>query len=64
MMRPPFRLGSVVALVMLAGVVTPAAAQQDAGNIGTKLMADAAVKAAVDAIKAAEPQTIEDQVRL
>ena len=64
MMRPPFRLGSVVALVLLAGVVTPAAAQQDAGNIGTKLMADAAVKAAVDAIKAAEPLTIEDQVRL
>jgi acetylornithine deacetylase/succinyl-diaminopimelate desuccinylase-like protein len=39
-------------------------AQQDAVNIGAKLMADAAVKAAVDAIKASENQTIEDQVRL
>lgn len=49
---------------MLAGVFTPAAAQQDAANIGTKLMTDAAVKAAVEAIKAGEPQTIEDQIRL
>jgi acetylornithine deacetylase/succinyl-diaminopimelate desuccinylase-like protein len=39
-------------------------AQQDAANIGAKLMADAAVKAAVDAIKASENQTIEDQIRL
>jgi tripeptide aminopeptidase len=41
-----------------------ALAQQDAANIGSKLMADAAIKAAVEAIKAAEPQTIEDQIRL
>ncbi len=41
-----------------------AEAQQDAANIGPRLMGDAAIKAAVDAIKASEPQTIEDQVRL
>ena len=41
-----------------------ALAQQDAANIGAKLMADGAVKAAVEAIKASEPQTIEDQIRL
>ena len=50
--------------MLLAGVVTPAVAQQDAANIGTKLMADVAVKAALEMIRAAEPQTIEDQVRL
>ena len=39
-------------------------AQQDAANVGGRLMNDAAIKAAVEAIKASEPQTIEDQVRL
>lgn len=39
-------------------------AQQDAGNIGARLLNDAAVKTALEAIRAAEPQTIEDQVRL
>jgi acetylornithine deacetylase/succinyl-diaminopimelate desuccinylase-like protein len=42
----------------------PAAAQQDAGNLGARLLADPAVKAAVEAIRAGEPQTIEDQVRI
>ncbi len=46
------------------GTVVPAAAQQDAANVGTKLLNDPAIKAAVEAIKTAEPQTIEDQVRL
>ena len=50
--------------MLLAGVVTPAVAQQDAANIGTKLMADVAVKAALEMIRAAEPQTSEDQIRL
>ena len=43
---------------------SPSFAQQDATNLGTKLLTDAAIKGAVEAIKAAEPQTIEDQVRL
>lgn len=55
------RLAATVGLALLAA---PAWAQQDAANLGTKLLADPAVKAAVDAIRAAEPQTIEDQVRL
>jgi tripeptide aminopeptidase len=44
--------------------VSAAFAQQDAANIGAKLMADSAIKAAVEAIKASENQTIEDQIRL
>jgi acetylornithine deacetylase/succinyl-diaminopimelate desuccinylase-like protein len=47
---------------MLVGAA--AFAQQDAANIGARLLADPAIKAAVEAIRAAEPQTIEDQVRL
>lgn len=50
--------------MMLALLPRAAAAQQDAATIGAKLMADAAVKAALEAIRAAEPQTLEDQVRL
>ena len=42
----------------------PALAQQDAANIGARLLADSAVKASVEAIRAAEPQTIEDQIRI
>jgi tripeptide aminopeptidase len=41
-----------------------ASAQQDAVNIGARLTQDAAIKSALDAIQAAEPQTIEDQVHL
>jgi acetylornithine deacetylase/succinyl-diaminopimelate desuccinylase-like protein len=41
-----------------------AAAQQDAANLGTKLVADPAIKAAIEAIRTAEPQTIEDQIRI
>jgi tripeptide aminopeptidase len=55
------RLILAVSVTLLAA---PVSAQQDAANIGTKLLADPAIKAAVDAIRAAEPQTIEDQVRL
>ena len=47
-----------------AVVPTAAVAQQDAATIGAKLMNDAAVKAAIEMIRAAEPQTIETQVRL
>lgn len=51
-------------LVFAVGTASAALAQQDPGNIGTKLLADPATKAAVEAIKASEPQTIEDQIRL
>jgi acetylornithine deacetylase/succinyl-diaminopimelate desuccinylase-like protein len=55
-----------LALVLVAFVPPPplALAQDGAATIGATLLADPAVKAAVDAIRAAEPQTIEDQVRL
>lgn len=64
MTRRSLSLGPVFALVMTAGFSGTAAAQQDAANLGTKLMADATVKAAVEMIRAAEPQTIEDQIRV
>jgi acetylornithine deacetylase/succinyl-diaminopimelate desuccinylase-like protein len=41
-----------------------AAAQQDAATLGARLIADPAIKSALDAIAAAEPQTIEDQIRI
>jgi tripeptide aminopeptidase len=51
-------------VVLTLATAATALAQQDAQNIGAKLMADPAIKAAVEAIRAAEPQTIEDQVRI
>jgi acetylornithine deacetylase/succinyl-diaminopimelate desuccinylase-like protein len=55
-------LGNVmVALLLGAGT---AVAQQDAANIGARLLQDAGVKAAIEGLRASEPQTIEDQIRL
>jgi tripeptide aminopeptidase len=50
------------ACVMLAAGA--AHAQQDAANVGARLLQDAAVKAALDALRANEPRTIEDQIRI
>ena len=57
------RSGFVV-LITLLFVTTAAEAQQDAANIGARLLQDKAIQAALDAIKTAEPQTIEDQIRV
>ncbi len=54
----------VILAVSLALFASAAWAQQDAATLGTRLLADPAIKAAVEAIRAAEPQTIDDQVRL
>ena len=53
-------------IVALALVVAPAVAfaQQDAANIGAKLIADPAVKASLESIKNSELQTLDDQVRI
>jgi acetylornithine deacetylase/succinyl-diaminopimelate desuccinylase-like protein len=62
MTRTVIRLSAcLIALALPAG---SAAAQTDAVNLGTRLLQDATLKSALDAIKAAEPQTIEDQIRL
>jgi tripeptide aminopeptidase len=53
---------SVVLAIVL--VNAQAFAQQDAANIGAKLTADAAIKTALEWIRNAEPQTIDDQIRL
>jgi tripeptide aminopeptidase len=58
------RVLSMAFVVLTVATAAPALAQQDAQEIGAKLMADPAIKAAVDAIRVAEPQTIEDQVRI
>jgi len=63
MIRRFLHSGSFLVCAFVAGI-QPASAQQDAANLGTRLMADAVVKTAVDAVTAAEPQTLEDQVRL
>lgn len=46
--------------------LTPPAAlaQTDATALGPRLMADAAIARALDAVKAAEPQTLDDQARI
>src|SRR5688500_17990585 len=57
------RLGPVIAfwIVFVAGGVS---AQQDAPQLGERLLQDASIKAAIEAVRASEPQTIEDQIRL
>jgi tripeptide aminopeptidase len=57
------RTGSFVTLCVLA-VAHAAGAQQRASDLGPALLQMPAVRAAVEAAKAVEPQTIEDQVRL
>jgi tripeptide aminopeptidase len=59
MRRPAFFV--IPAVVLLT---SSAAAQDGAADIGGRLMQDAAVKAAIQAAKDDEGQTIEDQVRL
>ena len=55
----------VVLGLALAGLASAAAlAQQPPSDIGATLMADAAVKQALDAVRRNEPQIIEEQVRL
>jgi acetylornithine deacetylase/succinyl-diaminopimelate desuccinylase-like protein len=51
-------------IVVLGLGWSPAFAQQNAAEIGARLVQDAAVKAALEAVRAAEPQTIEDQIRI
>ena len=51
-------------VLALSGDVTTAGAQQDATSVGARLAQDAAVKAALEIVRNAEPQLIEEQVRL
>ena len=52
---------ATIAIILISGA---AYAQQDAANVGARLLKDAAIKAAVEGLRASEPQTIEDQIRL
>jgi tripeptide aminopeptidase len=53
-----------VALVAIAFLPLAAAAQNNAAELGARLLQDTGIKNAVAAIRAAEPGTLEDQVRL
>jgi tripeptide aminopeptidase len=53
-----------MAVTTLLGWAAPALAQQNANAAGDRLIADASIKAALESIRAAEPKTIEDQIRL
>lgn len=67
-MAPMELLVNVSRLVLLSSMLfvsaRQAAAQENAADIGNRLLQDARVKAAIDSIRAAEPQTIETQIRL
>ena len=54
----------LLAFIALTLLPLGAAAQNNAADLGTRLLQDSAIKNAVAAIRAAEPQTLEDQVRL
>jgi len=58
------RHASLCAATLVLMSMAPTAAQQDAAQLGARLLQDAAVKGAVDGVRAAEAQTLEDQVRL
>jgi tripeptide aminopeptidase len=60
-----FSVRAINFLMMLAMVVaTSRVSAQEGPDVGARLMQDDAVRAAVDAARADEPRTIDDQVRL
>lgn len=63
-MSSPRSAHLVVVLVALAAAPSLVAAQEGAADVGTRLLADATVRAALDAAKAGEPQLLDDQARI
>jgi tripeptide aminopeptidase len=57
------RVGTFLALALIL-TASSVSAQQDAATIGTRLLQDAAIKAALEGLRTSEPQTIEDQIRV
>jgi len=55
------RLGVVLVSLAAASSIV---AQEGASDVGTRLLADPAVRAALDAAKAGEPQLLHDQARI
>jgi acetylornithine deacetylase/succinyl-diaminopimelate desuccinylase-like protein len=54
-------------VVLVTGIIGSGAVahgQQDPANVGPRLLQDAAIKAAIDGLRTAEPQTLEDQIRI
>jgi tripeptide aminopeptidase len=58
-----YELGRLTGLIVLAAVITAATMVQERPDAASSLLKDASVKAALDAAKAGEAQTIEDQIR-
>jgi tripeptide aminopeptidase len=56
-------LGRLTGLIVWAAVITAATMAQERPDAASSLLKDASVKAALDAAKAGEGQTIEDQIR-
>jgi tripeptide aminopeptidase len=54
----------ILLLVAWVSAAGQAEAQQDAANVGARLMQDAAIKAALEGLQASEKQTLEDQIRI
>ncbi|MGE3276277.1 MAG: M20/M25/M40 family metallo-hydrolase [Vicinamibacterales bacterium] len=54
---------ALLAAGLALAVSAPAAAQDNATNIGTRLLRDPAIRGAVEAIRDDEPRTLEDQIR-
>jgi hypothetical protein len=52
------------AILVLAGFLTSAAAQQRAADLGSSLLQTPAVRAAVELAKTDEMRTIDDQIRI
>lgn len=54
----------VMGLLIVSVNAAAASAQQDAAQLGARLLQEAAIKAAVEGLRASEPQTLEDQIRI
>jgi tripeptide aminopeptidase len=52
------------AIALCTGLAGSASAQQDAAQVGARLLQDAAIKSAVDGLRTSEPQVIDEQIRL
>src|SRR5260370_27001975 len=58
-----YELGRLTGLIVFSAVITATTIAQERPDAASSLLKDASVKAALEAAKAGEAQTIEDQIR-
>src|SRR5260370_35000626 len=58
-----YELGRLTGLIVFSAVITATTMAQERPDAASSLLKDASVKAALEAAKAGEAQTIEDQIR-